>query len=92
MSIKHYKLTVKGRVQGVFFRASTQKKAQLFAITGTVRNTSKGHVEIIASGKSEAMQQFILWCHKGPLTAKVTEVLVEPYVGSIDYTEFTIIK
>jgi len=92
MLLEHCKLTVKGRVQGVFFRASTQKKAQLLAIKGSVRNTSTGNVEIIALGEQQAMQEFIQWCKKGPLAAKVISVLVEPCDSSIDYTEFTIIK
>lgn len=92
MHIEHFRLTVKGRVQGVFFRASTQKKANLLAIKGTARNTAEGDVEIMAIGEPQAMQQFIKWCHKGPLTAKVTEVKVEPITEPIDYTKFSIIK
>lgn len=86
------KITVKGRVQGVFFRASTQKKALLLGITGTVKNTIKGEVEIIAKGEHRAMQEFIQWCHKGSLPAKVTEVITESCDNSEEYTEFTIIK
>ena len=91
MLIEYYKLTVKGRVQGVFFRASTQKIANQLAITGTVKNTSAGHVEIIASGEQQSIQAFIQWCHKGSLPAKVTEVIVEPLVDTVDYKGFTII-
>lgn len=92
MHIEHFRLTVKGRVQGVFFRASTQKKANLLAIKGTARNTAEGDVEIMAIGEPQAMQQFIKWCHKGPLTAKVTEVEVEQITDLTDYTQFSIIK
>ena len=92
MSIVHYKLIVRGRVQGVFFRASTQKMAKQLAITGTVKNTATGDVEIIATGESEAMQKFIQWCHKGPLPAKVTEVIIEPFIDSIEHTGFSIIS
>ena len=90
MPIEHYKLIVKGRVQGVFFRASTQKMASKLTITGTVKNTAIGDVEIIASGESQAMQAFIQWCHKGPLPAKVTEVIVESYSDSVVHTDFVI--
>jgi len=88
----HCKILVKGRVQGVFFRASTQKKAKQLAIKGTVKNTAAGDVEIIAVAEPQAMQQFIQWCHKGSLPAKVTEVIVDPLDSSADYTEFTIIE
>ena len=90
MPIECNKIIVTGRVQGVFFRASTLKKAKHFAIKGTVRNISAGDVEIIALGEQQAMQQFIKWCHKGPLSAKVTAVIVEPLKDAADYTEFTI--
>ena len=92
MGIERNKILVIGRVQGVFFRASTLKKAKHFAIKGTVRNTSVGDVEIIALGEQLAMEQFIRWCHKGPLSAKVTAVIVEPLKDAVDYTEFTILK
>jgi len=92
MPIEHYKITVKGRVQGVFFRASTQKKASQLDIIGAVKNAPTGDVEIIATGEKQAMQKFIKWCHKGPLAAKVTEVVVEPLTDSIEHTGFTIIK
>ena len=92
MLTQQRKILVKGRVQGVFFRASTQKKAKQYVIKGTVKNTATGDVEIIALGEQQGMQQFIQWCHKGPLSAKVTEVIVEPYYDSVEYTEFTIIK
>ncbi|TXL15055.1 acylphosphatase [Methylococcaceae bacterium HT4] len=92
MPIECNKIVVKGRVQGVFFRASTLKKAKHFAIKGTVRNTSAGDVEIIALGEQQAMQQFIQWCHKGPIPPKVTAaVIVEPLKDAADYTEFTIL-
>ncbi|HIG65489.1 MAG TPA: acylphosphatase [Methyloprofundus sp.] len=90
MSIDHYKLTIRGRVQGVFFRASTQKMANKLAISGTVKNTAAGDVEIIAIGEHQAMQKFIHWCHKGSLPAKVEEVIIEPLVDSVEHTGFMI--
>ena len=92
MPLEHCKITVKGRVQGIFFRASTQKMASQLAIKGAVKNTPAGNVEIIAAGEKKAMQEFIKWCHKGPLAAKVTEVIVEPFTGSVDHTGFIIIR
>lgn len=90
MSVEHYKLTVRGRVQGVFFRASAQKMAKKLGISGTVKNTAAGDVEIIAIGEHQAMQDFIHWCHKGSLPAKVTKVIAEPLVDSVEYTGFMI--
>lgn len=92
MLTEQCKITVKGRVQGVFFRASTLKKARHFAIKGTVRNTAAGHVEIFANGEQQALDNFILWCHSGSFPAKVTDVTVEAITNPTDYSEFTIIK
>lgn len=72
-------IVVKGRVQGVYFRAFTQKQAIKLGVSGYVRNLADGNVEIVASGKPEAMQQFLAWCRKGPMLAKVEELLVNPH-------------
>lgn len=71
-------IIVKGRVQGVYFRAYTQKEAIKRHLRGFVRNLTNGDVEIVACGDSDALQQLVAWCHKGPLLAKVTGVIVEP--------------
>ena len=72
-----YSITVTGVVQGVFFRASTQEKAQSLRIQGWVRNQSDGSVLIHAEGEPEALQKFLDWCHQGPPQAKVDEVTTE---------------
>ncbi len=69
-------ITVKGRVQGVYFRVFTQKQAAKLKIKGYVTNHPDGHVEIIAIGDEEALRQLLAWCHKGPALAKVNEVIV----------------
>ncbi|MCF7970851.1 MAG: acylphosphatase [Methylococcaceae bacterium] len=72
--MQHFKITVKGRVQGVSFRAFTLKSAKKHIINGTVKNCANGDVEIIASGTKQAMQLFIQDCRKGSLFAKVTDL------------------
>jgi acylphosphatase len=67
-------IIVKGRVQGVYFRAYTQKQAVKLNISGFVRNLNTGDVEIVASGHSEDLKKLVTWCHKGPVLAKVSEV------------------
>jgi acylphosphatase len=69
-------ITVKGRVQGVYFRAYTQKQAIKLNLNGFVRNLPNGNVEIVACGDASALQSLVSWCHKGPLLAKVNEVIV----------------
>ena len=70
-------LIVKGKVQGVFYRANTKKKADEYGITGWVQNTKDDAVEIVASGSQNNLDQFIDWCKKGPSRAKVTDVIRE---------------
>lgn len=72
--IRTVKITVSGRVQGVYFRKFTKQKAEKFAILGTVKNLHDGRVEIVAQAKIDQLEPFIQWCHKGPITARVDKV------------------
>ena len=83
-------IIVKGRVQGVYFRAFTQKQAIKHNLNGFVRNLSNGDVEIMAYGEAEALQALIIWCHKGPLLAKVSEVVVTESVADESFSHFEI--
>ncbi len=85
------KLTVIGRVQGVWFRASTRDEALRLGLVGTVRNIANGGVEIIASGDEAQLERLIQWAHKGPLMAKVTDVRVEPLSSESLYSSFAVI-
>ena len=69
-------LIVSGRVQGVFFRASTQKTAQSLGLTGWVQNLPDGRVEIMAEGAEGELARLESWCHDGPLLARVSSVEV----------------
>lgn len=72
--IRRVKILVSGRVQGVYFRLFTQNKAKHFGIKGSARNLPDGRVEIIAEAENMALEKFIRWCHKGPITARVDHV------------------
>lgn len=72
--LQKFKIVVAGRVQGVYFRMFTQNKAKNLGIKGTVCNLPDGRVEIIAEAEQEAMEKFLKWCHKGPITARVDNV------------------
>ena len=89
--MQHLKIIVKGRVQGVCFRAYTQKEANMLAIKGTVRNHRDGYVEIQAAGEEHNMQDFVQWCHKGSAFAKVSSVTLNPINAAPVYTDFSII-
>ncbi len=70
-------LSVRGRVQGVYFRAGTEKSAKELGLTGWVRNCQDGSVEIHAEGTKEKIEKFIEWCRKGPVLASVKEIDIE---------------
>ena len=75
-SIIHVTIQVKGRVQGVFFRASTKHAADHLEIRGEVKNLPDGSVWIAAEGEESAVESFIAWCRQGPPLAKVTDIIV----------------
>ncbi|HEY0743137.1 MAG TPA: acylphosphatase [Chryseosolibacter sp.] len=68
---KHYNITVAGRVQGVFFRASTKTSADHLNIHGFVKNLPDGTVYIEAEGEDENLKLFLEWCSQGPKAARV---------------------
>jgi len=71
-------LLIKGTVQGVNYRASAKDQAIRLRITGWVRNTPEGDVEITATGTPSALDQFTTWCRRGPTHATVTGVETNP--------------
>ena len=87
--MKHASIKVSGKVQGVFFRASTQERALELGVTGFVRNERDGSVYIEAEAGDEILKVFIDWCHVGPAGARVEHVQVgdAPVVG---FTKFEI--
>jgi acylphosphatase len=68
---------VAGRVQGVFYRASTRSRAQSLGVTGYARNLPDGRVEVLACGTPEAVQALCDWLWEGPPAAHVTAVDAE---------------
>lgn len=79
-------LLIRGRVQGVGFRAYVQYKAHSHGVSGWVRNRSDGSVEAVLHGAPDAVQAVIDAAHRGPRTARVSEVQVSDAQG--DYEGF----
>jgi len=67
-------LIVRGKVQGVWYRAGTQEQAQKLDIAGWVRNLPDGSVEIQAEGLRENLDALIKWCRQGPPSAEVKDI------------------
>ena len=78
------RMVVRGRVQGVFFRAATAQEARALGLDGWVRNLPDGAVEIRAEGTRRNLEMLLAWAHQGPPAAHVTDVEVEwvEYAGN----------
>ncbi len=71
---KNLTMTIYGDVQGVGFRDAAYWKARKLAVAGFVMNEPGGTVYIEAEGEEDALKDFLAWCRKGPITAKVTKI------------------
>ena len=69
---------VTGRVQGVFFRASTREQAARLGVTGHALNCPDGSVEVLACGPEPALDALERWLQEGPTAARVNRVERHP--------------
>lgn len=67
-------LFIRGHVQGVFYRASTQEAAVRLGLEGWVKNLPDGNVEAVFEGPSEKIKEAVKWCWQGPPGASVSEI------------------
>ena len=72
--MKHLDITIHGKVQGVFFRANAKEVADNFSISGFVMNQDDGTVRIEAEGDDQSLEEYLVWCRKGPVRAEVSKV------------------
>jgi acylphosphatase len=68
------RVIVSGRVQGVFFRDTTRRRAEAAGVAGWVRNTPDGTVEAVFEGDPEAVEQLVAFSRRGPSGAEVVSV------------------
>jgi len=71
------RVIVSGRVQGVFFRASTPEAAEKLELRGWVRNARDGSVEMAVEGPRERVEAMLAWCWKGSTFSRVDDVAIE---------------
>jgi acylphosphatase len=78
---------VRGRVQGVCFRAEAAARARSLGLAGWVRNLPDGHVEAVFEGSKEHVESLLSWCEGGPAGARVDGVDVrwEQTVGDAGF-------
>lgn len=71
------RVRVRGRVQGVFFRAEARERARSLGLAGWVRNCADGTVEAVFEGEPERVESMVGWCRRGPSGAHVDAVDVK---------------
>ncbi len=84
-------LIIKGKVQGVFFRATAKEKANEYGILGWIKNTKDNNVEATITANADKLNKFINWCKTGPQKSSVSEVIVSP-VTEIVFEKFEIVR
>ncbi len=91
MAQKRIHLVVRGRVQGVYFRASAKREARQLGLTGWVKNRNDNAVELLAEGEEDQVKDFLAWAQHGPSTARVDKVETRwrSYTG--EYSNFQIL-
>lgn len=75
---KAVRLHIKGRVQGVFFRAWTVREAERRGLAGWVRNLRNGSVEALFSGPDDGVDDMVAACKRGPEMARVADITIHP--------------
>ena len=73
-SMTRRRVVVHGRVQGVFFRGSTQERAREVGVNGWVRNRPDGTVEAVFEGSAEQVAEMVCYCREGPPWARVERI------------------
>jgi acylphosphatase len=87
--VRSVRVTISGRVQGVFFRASCADLARELGLAGSVRNLRDGRLSATFQGPDDAVERMLAWCREGPPMAHV-EVLEVEDVPAFDATAFRV--
>lgn len=90
MGQKRIHVVIRGRVQGVFFRASAQREARQLGLTGWIKNRNDGSVEMVVEGEEDQVKDFLAWAQHGPSTARIDKVETKwrSYTG--EFSDFRI--
>jgi len=81
---------ISGKVQRVCFRAETRRMAEIFNLTGWVRNLPDGRVEAVFEGEDTNVDKMLAWCHHGPPAARVQEVIADEEKYISEFRNFSI--
>ncbi len=92
MGQKRIQLIARGRVQGVFFRATAQREARQLGLTGWVKYRPDGLVEMVVEGEEDAVKDFLAWAKQGPTTARVDKLETRWRSHTVEFSYFRIAK
>ncbi len=88
--MKRVHLFISGRVQGVFFRSNTERKARELGLVGFVRNLPDGRVEAVAQGEDKKVDELVEYCRTGPSAADVENVEVMEENPGEEFSDFSV--
>lgn len=91
MATKHLKIKVKGKVQGVSYRAATKAVADQLGVKGFITNEADGSVYIEVEGNAVMVASFVEWCREGPDMARVEQVEITEGETK-NYSNFEVVK
>lgn len=91
-TFKSFQLSIIGKVQGVWFRASAKEEAISLGLTGKIWNQPDGNVGVIIQGPMEKIIRFVEWCKEGPPLAKVEDVIYEEIAHDFMFNGFEITR
>lgn len=83
-------MRITGRVQGVCFRAHTERRARGLGLEGWVKNEPDGSVAAVAEGPRQALEELAAWCHQGPPAARVEAVEASWGEASGEFSRFSV--
>lgn len=83
---------MRGRVQGVSYRASAASEARRLGVTGWVRNRIDGSVELEVEGEDDRVAALLTWCEHGPPSARVSGVSIEELAPTGADAGFTVLR
>lgn len=81
-------VVINGRVQGVWFRATTCEMARSLGLTGWVKNRWDGKVGAVFEGEPSRVRQMVSWCHRGPDLARIESVDVQWKEATDEFADF----
>jgi len=81
---------IRGKVQGVFFRYSAKLEANRLGLTGWIRNCEDGDVQTTVEGARERVAEFVDWCGVGPPGAIVSDLEVNEFPATGDFSAFRV--